>query len=150
MSDTSKMTSHELAKWCVAEFDAIDPEVHAEYRVDVWIAVRLARAVLEMAAPVDIRITGVRACLRPPQAIKALQLEVDKLIEERDAARTEAERLRGAVEEAERIARRPCTCNVNLYPCGCRGDAIKRLRRAALGGKKNHVGETRDIYDKGA
>jgi hypothetical protein len=49
MSDTSKMSNRALADWCVVEYEAIDPEAHVEYRVDVWIAVRLAREVLRTA-----------------------------------------------------------------------------------------------------
>lgn len=53
MNDELPCNSRDLAKWTIAEFEAIDPEIHAEYRVDVGIAVQLARAVLELSEEVE-------------------------------------------------------------------------------------------------
>jgi hypothetical protein len=58
MSDTSKMPTRELADWCVAEFEALDPEVHAGYRVDASIAVRLARAYLDLLRGISEQLCG--------------------------------------------------------------------------------------------
>jgi hypothetical protein len=60
MSDPLKLDNRELAEWCIAEYEAIDPEAHVEYRVEVWIAVRLAREVLRLSG--DPAAAGVCEC----------------------------------------------------------------------------------------
>jgi hypothetical protein len=108
----------ELAEWTIAEFEAIDPEVHAEYRVDVGIAVKLARAVLELSIDADwVLVDNVDGSLhhaREPDIAKRVgawvatwkrranelyRLEEENLAlrTERDTIRAEVERLRGVL-----------------------------------------------------